>query len=41
MSALNPQSDNAAEGGRQLPGAVPEIRNPKFIRPSLPSAFKS
>jgi hypothetical protein len=28
---FNPQSDHSAEGGRRLPGAVPEIRNPQFI----------
>jgi hypothetical protein len=40
----NPQSDNSAKGGRLLPGAVPEIRNPQFIcrvPTSVPSAFKS
>jgi hypothetical protein len=26
---LNPQSDNSAEGGCRLPGAVPAIRNPQ------------
>jgi hypothetical protein len=30
-SLFNPQPDNFAEGGRRLPGAVPEIRNPQFI----------
>jgi hypothetical protein len=32
-SSFNPQSDNSAEGGRRLPGAVPEICNPQFICP--------
>ncbi len=30
----NPQSDNSAEGGRLVPGAVPAIRNPQ-----LPAGF--
>jgi hypothetical protein len=35
----NPQSDNSAEGGRRLPGAVPEIRNPQFTWPSSSCLF--
>ena len=31
--ASNPQSNNSAEGGRQLPGVLPEIRNPKLEGP--------
>ena len=27
--AANPNSDNSAEGGRQLPGVLPEIPNPQ------------
>jgi hypothetical protein len=36
-SPLNPQSDNSAEGGRRLPGAVPEIRTSSAARPRLSS----
>jgi len=36
-SGGSPQSDNSAEGGRQLPGVVPEIRNPQSTIPrSMP-----
>ena len=38
----NPKSDNSVEGGRPLPGAVPEIRNPQSTGPQtapLPGEF--